>query len=253
MTDTVSEIEISFEVWQDGDMVAAADNLSDAQHFMLVYAQDGPAEAKTAITTRFRGFAAPVEALSSKPVDDTGEANSSVKPPVDAVAWRWRETGTDDPWDYRDDREPKRMDCTVQPLYPHPPQPVALPGDLRERVARRICRIVRTWQGFKATPEYTLDMEVENAWDDWLSEADAILDLIQSERGSPIGQNDQPGLAFSGELRAAAPMTAQELAEHAQFAFENDLPDDFTPYDCAMAWRRVGEHLAAVLAERADG
>lgn len=47
-------------------------------------------------------------------------------------------------------------------------------------------------------------------------------------------------------------MTAQELAEHAQFAFENDLPDDFTPYDCAMAWRRVGEHLAAVLAERAE-
>jgi hypothetical protein len=28
--------------------------------------------------------------------------------------------------------------------------------------------------------------------------ADAILDLIQSERaGSPIGQNDQPGLVFS--------------------------------------------------------
>ena len=65
---------------------------------------------------------------------------------------------------------------------PAPIKPSGDIGELRERVARRVCRIVRTWQEFKATPEYTLDMEVENAWDDWLSEADAILDLIQSER-----------------------------------------------------------------------
>ena len=67
MTDTVSEIEISFEVWQDGDMVAAADNLSDAQHFMLVYAQDGPVEAKTAITTRFLGFNVVTPMLAASP------------------------------------------------------------------------------------------------------------------------------------------------------------------------------------------
>ena len=83
------------------------------------------------------------------------------------------------------------------------PAPIKPSGDtreLRERVARKVCCIVRTWQGFKGAPKYTLDMEVENAWDDWLTEADAILDLIQSERaGSPIGQNDQLGLAFSGE------------------------------------------------------
>ena len=67
-----------------------------------------------------------------------------------------------------------------------PIKPSVDTGELRERVARKVCRIVRTWQEFKATPEYTLDMEVENAWDDWLPEADAILDaildLIQSER-----------------------------------------------------------------------
>jgi hypothetical protein len=67
MTDTVSETEISFEVWQDGDMVAAADSLADAEHFMLVYGQDGPVEAKTAITTRFSGFAAILAAL--RPTD----------------------------------------------------------------------------------------------------------------------------------------------------------------------------------------
>jgi hypothetical protein len=50
-----------------------------------------------------------------------------------------------------------------------------VPVGVRERVAREICRIVRTWQGFVPTEEYTLEMEVENAWDDWLSEADAII------------------------------------------------------------------------------
>jgi hypothetical protein len=51
-----SETDIQFEVWQDGDMVAAADSLSDAEHFMVVFGQDGPVEAKTSITTRFPGF-----------------------------------------------------------------------------------------------------------------------------------------------------------------------------------------------------
>jgi hypothetical protein len=50
------ETDVQFEVWQDGDMVASADALSDAEHFMLVYGQDGAVEAKTAITTRFPGF-----------------------------------------------------------------------------------------------------------------------------------------------------------------------------------------------------
>jgi hypothetical protein len=51
-----AETDIQFEVWQDGDVVATADSLSDAQHFMVIYGQDGPVEAKTAITTRFPGF-----------------------------------------------------------------------------------------------------------------------------------------------------------------------------------------------------
>jgi hypothetical protein len=54
-----------------------------------------------------------------------------------------------------------------------------VPVGVRERVAREICRIVRTWQGFVPTEEYTLEMEVENAWDDWLSEADAILAALR--------------------------------------------------------------------------
>jgi hypothetical protein len=51
-----SETDIQYEVWQDGDMVATADSLSDAQHFMVIYGQDGPVEAKTAVTVRTPGF-----------------------------------------------------------------------------------------------------------------------------------------------------------------------------------------------------
>lgn len=67
MTDTVSETEISFEVWQEGDMVAASDSLADAEHFMLVYGQDGPVEAKTAITTRVPGLNVVTAMLAASP------------------------------------------------------------------------------------------------------------------------------------------------------------------------------------------
>lgn len=63
-----------------------------------------------------------------------------------------------------------------------PITPSADTGELRERVAREI----RDWPFPINQHEGCLEL------------ADAILDLIQSERaGSPIGQNDQPGLAFS--------------------------------------------------------
>ena len=48
-----------------------------------------------------------------------------------------------------------------------------------------------------------------------------------------------------------AVMTAQELADHAQDAFENNLMDDPTPYEMGMAWKSVGESLFEILAERA--
>jgi len=52
-----AETDIQFEVWQDGDMVAAADDIPNAQHYMTMYGQDGPVEAKTAVTVRTPGFA----------------------------------------------------------------------------------------------------------------------------------------------------------------------------------------------------
>ena len=47
-------------------------------------------------------------------------------------------------------------------------------------------------------------------------------------------------------------MTAEELADHAQAAFENNLMDDPTPYEMGMAWKAVGERLFEILSERAE-
>ncbi len=196
MTDTVSETEISFEVWQDGDMVAAADSLADAQHFMAVYGQDGPVEAKTAITTRFPGFNVVTAMLAASP---QGEG-SSADTPVEAVAWRVRrrkedagfgrpQVFTTDDASEADLKQWRVNGYDVQPLFTHPApiKPSIDTGELRERVAQIIGEAVN-----RRAPGQIVFSTLEDA--------DAILDLIQSERaGSPIGQNDQPGLAFSGE------------------------------------------------------
>ena len=47
-------------------------------------------------------------------------------------------------------------------------------------------------------------------------------------------------------------MTAEELADHAQAAFENNLMDDPTPYEMGRAWKAVGERLFEILAEEAE-
>jgi len=71
-----AETDIQFEVWQDGFMVAAADDIPNAQHYMMMYGQDGPVEAKTAITTRFPGFNK-VSAAAS-PVVPVGESREEI-------------------------------------------------------------------------------------------------------------------------------------------------------------------------------
>ena len=79
-----------------------------------------------------------------------------------------------------------------------PIKPSADTGELRERVA-----LIVDPAGFDDrwdVPGLRHETSLDERADDALAKADAILDLIQSERaGSPIGQNDQPGLAFSGE------------------------------------------------------
>lgn len=54
--DMVLVPEVQYEVWQDDMPVASADRLSDAQHYMAMYGQDGPVKAKTAFTYRVDGF-----------------------------------------------------------------------------------------------------------------------------------------------------------------------------------------------------
>lgn len=135
--------------------------------------------------------------------DHIGEATNMVAP-MEAVAWRVKDYA--DGWILFHHEAPARKSgearngALVQPLYAHPApiKPSVDTGELRERVAeakewideaecRRGCS---TWRP-DVHGRSRCDCGREAA-------ADAILDLIQSERaGSPIGQNDQPVLAFS--------------------------------------------------------
>ena len=122
--------------------------------------------------------------------DHIGEATNMVAP-VEAVAWRLRRVG-ETRWNFWDldpcVHNPVYADATrweVQPLYTHPApiKPSGDTGELREKMKRAI---------WTQLPQEDANMGTSGRI------ADAILGLIQSERaGSSIGQNDQPGLAFS--------------------------------------------------------
>ena len=77
-----------------------------------------------------------------------------------------------------------RLDALIST---HPPQPDALPGDLREKVARRAAAAILEQDGYSAVGPYlnadlTLDY-LDQGEVDFGKVADAILSLIQSERG----------------------------------------------------------------------
>lgn len=46
------EDAVQYEVWQDDMLVASSDILSDAQHFAMIYGQDGPLDVIVATTRR---------------------------------------------------------------------------------------------------------------------------------------------------------------------------------------------------------
>ena len=110
--------------------------------------------------------------------------------PMEAVAWRYRYPN-DPTWQLTLDRK-QAHDKTgeVRPLYAHPPQPDALPGDLREKVARildpLLFELIEALNNASGEPpdlrkaaSAMRDARMETA----LNKADAILSLIQSERG----------------------------------------------------------------------
>ena len=129
---------------------------------------------------------APVEALSSKPVDDTRKANSSVKPTVKAVAVALSAISHDGPhkpgehrvWLARQLLDSRLTEDeaystvahspAISDFHPVPIKPSGDTGELRERVA---ASIGSAWaHGTHGKP---FDVKAET---------DAILDLIQSER-----------------------------------------------------------------------
>ena len=108
--------------------------------------------------------------------------------PMEAVAWRFRTAdrtfGQPGPWAYGGEpiegASPGYYE--IEPLYTHLPQPDALPGDLREKVARIVDP-----DAFDIpvepddAPEFRLDGPMRRG--EAKAKADAILSLIQSERG----------------------------------------------------------------------
>ena len=119
--------------------------------------------------------------------------------PMEAVAWRDALKAADDlvvtGTIYEDeallaDAETVKKFIAAHPPHPAPIKPSADTGELRERVAKLIDE--------KGRLDLTAGFPPFGFIDNPRELADAILNLIQSEReGSPIGQNDQPGLAFS--------------------------------------------------------
>ena len=67
MSDAVMP-EVEYEVWQDGDWVAGSNDRADAEHYLTLYGQDGPVEAKTSFTYRVEGFTPEHALAASTPV-----------------------------------------------------------------------------------------------------------------------------------------------------------------------------------------
>ena len=131
--------------------------------------------------------------------DHIGEASKTVAP-VEAVAWRWLPLlkgkkepwmeGDATPWVYRTGSAkpdfsafPARDIIDLQPLYTHPApiKPSVDTGELRERVAELAWRF-RGNERFGG-PWYPSAKPTDiPAMSDCFGFADAILDLIQSER-----------------------------------------------------------------------
>lgn len=118
----------------------------------------------------------PAAARILNALHDAAQALRTPPAPTEAVAWRFRTAdrtfGQPGPWAYGGEpiegATPGYYE--IEPLYTHPPQPDALPDDLRERVAQIIEAAIE-----RHNPGNSLRHTID--------EADAILSLIQSERG----------------------------------------------------------------------
>ena len=89
------------------------------------------------------------------------------------------------------------------------------------------------------------------AWDHTPDVTEAF-EAASANLRSYLTSEKQRGLRTNQEEVNAMIPTAEQLAQHAQAAFEDACPEDASPYEVGKAWQKVGEHLAAVIAEAAS-
>ena len=95
MSDAVMP-EVEYEVWQDGDWVAGSNDRADAEHYLTLYGQDGPVEAKTSFTYRVDGFTDTHALAASTPVGGWEDISTAPKDETRVLIFR--------PSDFEEDR-----------------------------------------------------------------------------------------------------------------------------------------------------
>jgi len=151
MSDAVMPPEVEYEVWQGGDWVAGSNDRADAEHYLTIYGQDGPVEAKTSFTYRVEGFtdehalaaSTPVggwEDISTAPKDGTNILMAAA-PSGPAIHWRygvgsfsaWPTETVGGPllWDWPWGNQPTHW----QPIVAPPPPSVSIDNGSRPQEA----------------------------------------------------------------------------------------------------------------------
>lgn len=178
-------VEITYEVYQDGDFCASSTRLQDAEHYANLYGQDGPVKCQTVVSVRHDDFLLPGDArlAPTAPVEASGSERTE-----DALeALDWIENVFPGQGDTNDQgvtvRGWQRLDqaCATIRTALSRPQPS---GETRQAVARLKERVAR-WTG----PDYLGDERLEV--DDALDLADDILALLSAR---PLALGGQQGV-----------------------------------------------------------
>lgn len=78
-------VEITYEVYQDGDFCASSTRLQDAEHYARLYGQDGPVKCQTVVSVRHDDFLLPGDPrlAPTAPVEASGSGWEQVRAEIE--------------------------------------------------------------------------------------------------------------------------------------------------------------------------